>query len=140
MLASDRTEECELRTELTESLPAVRADAEQLRQVLINLVRNAVQAMGGQGTVEVTTRRRSERASTVMGRDAVAGHSDWVEIAVRDRGPGIAVEELDRVFDKFYRGKRTKDKVKGTGMGLSIARGIVDPICAPCGWPCAAQA
>src|SRR5204863_5846018 len=54
LLATDRAEDCEIVTQLSGDLPPVRADAEQLRQVLINLVRNAVQAMGGQGTVKVS--------------------------------------------------------------------------------------
>jgi two-component system, NtrC family, sensor histidine kinase HydH len=121
VLASDRTEECELRTELTENLPLVRADAEQLRQVLINLIRNAVQAMGGQGTVEVTTRQRSERVSTAIGRDAVPNHADWVEIAVRDEGPGIAPQVQKNLFVPFF---TTKDR--GTGLGLAISQRVVE--------------
>jgi len=119
VLASDRTEECELRTELSESLPPVRADAEQLRQVLINLVRNAVQAMGGQGTVQVTTRRRS--ASTGVPRDAMPPQADWVEIAVRDEGPGIAPQVQKHLFVPFF---TTKDR--GTGLGLAISQRVVE--------------
>jgi len=119
VLASDRTEECELRTELTESLPLVRADAEQLRQVLINLIRNAVQAMGGQGTVQVTTRRRS--ATTGMARDTVVPQADWVEIAVRDEGPGMAPQVQKNLFVPFF---TTKDR--GTGLGLAISQRVVE--------------
>jgi len=118
VLASDRTEECELRTELTESLPLVRADAEQLRQVLINLIRNAVQAMGGQGTVQVTTRRRSAATGP---RDAVPPQADWVEIAVRDEGPGIAPQVQKHLFVPFF---TTKDR--GTGLGLAISQRVVE--------------
>ncbi len=121
VLASDRTEECELRTDLTESLPPVRADAEQLRQVLINLIRNAVQAMGGHGTVQVTTRRRSERASTALGRDPVVPQSDWIEIAVRDQGPGMAPQVQKNLFVPFF---TTKDR--GTGLGLAISQRVVE--------------
>ena len=119
VLASDRTEECELRTELSESLPLVRADAEQLRQVLINLIRNAVQAMGGRGTVQVTTRPRS--TSTGLGRDAVLPQADWVEIAVRDEGPGIAPQVQKNLFVPFF---TTKDR--GTGLGLAISQRVVE--------------
>jgi signal transduction histidine kinase len=121
VLASDRTEECELRTDLTESLPPVRADAEQLRQVLINLIRNAVQAMGGHGTVQVTTRRRSERSSTAIGRDPVVPQSDWIEIAVRDEGPGMAPQVQKNLFVPFF---TTKDR--GTGLGLAISQRVVE--------------
>ncbi|MEO6600698.1 MAG: ATP-binding protein [Polyangiaceae bacterium] len=121
VLASDRTEECELLTELTENLPPVRADAEQLRQVLINLIRNAVQAMGGQGTVQVITRRRNERSSTPLGRDPAMPPTDWIEIAVRDEGPGIAPQVQKNLFVPFF---TTKDR--GTGLGLAISQRVVE--------------
>jgi signal transduction histidine kinase len=121
VLASDRTEECELRTDLAEALPMVRADAEQLRQVLINLIRNAVQAMGGHGTVQVTTRRRSDHNSTALGRDPVVPHADWIEIAVRDEGPGIAPQVQKNLFVPFF---TTKDR--GTGLGLAISQRVVE--------------
>jgi two-component system sensor histidine kinase KdpD len=47
-------------------------------------------------------------------------------ITVLDRGPGISSDELERVFEKFYRGRKGRDKVEGTGMGLAIAKGIVE--------------
>lgn len=121
VLASDRTEECELRTDLAEALPMVRADAEQLRQVLINLIRNAVQAMGGRGTVQVTTRRRSEHNSTALARDHVVPHADWIEIAVRDEGPGMAPQVQKNLFVPFF---TTKDR--GTGLGLAISQRVVE--------------
>jgi two-component system, OmpR family, sensor histidine kinase KdpD len=45
---------------------------------------------------------------------------------VLDRGPGINPDELQRIFEKFYRGRRGRDKVEGTGMGLAIAKGIIE--------------
>jgi len=50
---------------------------------------------------------------------------DTVTISVRDYGPGIPPDELEAVFERFYRGKQTQESVAGTGMGLSIARDIV---------------
>jgi signal transduction histidine kinase len=50
---------------------------------------------------------------------------DAVSICVRDFGPGIPADELDSIFQRFYRGKHTQDSIPGTGMGLSIARDIV---------------
>jgi len=47
-------------------------------------------------------------------------------ISVLDRGPGIAADELERVFEKFYRGRRGREKAEGTGMGLAIAKGIIE--------------
>ncbi len=114
LLASDRAEVSDVRMELEETLPGVRVDAEQLRQVLINLVRNASQAMGATGTVYVTTRSREQRR--LGGSEVVR----FVEIAVRDEGPGIAPQVMKNLFVPFV---TTKDK--GTGLGLAISQRVV---------------
>lgn len=108
LLASDRDGSCEYDTHLDPDLPRVRADAEQLRQVLLNLIRNAGQAMGGRGTITITTRRR--RTDT----------TDNVEIAVTDHGPGISAEVRANLFVPFF---TTRDQ--GTGLGLAISERIV---------------
>lgn len=116
VLASDRVEEYSFDAELSTELPLVRADAEQLRQVLINLVRNAVQAMNGSGRVRVSTRARPGR---VVG--AALMTPDWVELSVRDDGPGIAPQVLKSLFVPFF---TTKDQ--GTGLGLAISQRMVE--------------
>jgi two-component system, NtrC family, sensor histidine kinase HydH len=108
LLSSDRDGSCEYETQLEQGLPSVRADAEQLRQVLINLIRNAAQAMGGRGTVTITTRSRAESAERS------------VEIAVTDRGPGIAPEVRPHLFVPFF-----TTRAQGTGLGLAISERIV---------------
>jgi PAS domain S-box-containing protein len=93
-----------VRLDLAADLPAVDADPEQLKRVLLNVVNNALEAMeAGQGEVVVSTR---------------AGGPE-VEIAVMDRGPGV--EDVERIFEPYY-----TTKVKGTGLGLAIARQIVE--------------
>jgi two-component system, OmpR family, sensor histidine kinase KdpD len=62
-----------------------------------------------------------ETAIAISARQA----NDAVSIRVRDFGPGVPANELDAIFEWFYRGKQTKDSIPGTGMGLSIARDIV---------------
>jgi two-component system sensor histidine kinase HydH len=114
VLSSDRAEVSDTHTELDPDLPVARADAEQLRQVLINLIRNAVQAMAGHGTVHIRTRARSERPRGVG--DAIT----WVEISVRDEGPGIAPQVMKNLFVPFV---TTKDR--GTGLGLAISQRVV---------------
>jgi PAS domain S-box-containing protein len=85
---------------------AVRADPDKLRQVLDQLVENAVKYSPGGGVVRVEARRRRHA----------------VEVSVTDEGIGIPLAHRDRVFDKFY---RVDEDVAGTGLGLFIARGLV---------------
>jgi two-component system sensor histidine kinase HydH len=108
LLSSDRDGGCEYETALGSGLPSVRADAEQLRQVLLNLIRNAGQAMGGRGTITITTRSRAESAD------------QSVEIAVTDRGPGITPEVRPHLFVPFF-----TTRAQGTGLGLAISERIV---------------
>jgi two-component system sensor histidine kinase HydH len=114
LLASDRAEVSDVRMDLDPALSRVRADAEQLRQVLINLVRNASQAMGASGTIYVSTKNRTLRSRTAGDPTTV------VEIAVRDEGPGIAPQVMKNLFVPFV---TTKDR--GTGLGLAISQRVI---------------
>jgi PAS domain S-box-containing protein len=87
-------------------LPLISADPAKLKQVVINLVMNAVQALQGDGTVTLTTRRRGKRA---------------VELLVSDTGPGVPAELRDSIFNPFF---TTKPEGEGTGLGLYICRNI----------------
>jgi two-component system sensor histidine kinase HydH len=97
-------------------LPFVRIDAEQLRQVLLNILQNALQAMGSRGTITITTRTRTQPAAGRPG-NGVRREAEWVEIAVRDTGPGIAAPTLKHLFVPFFSTKAT-----GTGLGLAISQ------------------
>jgi PAS domain S-box-containing protein len=88
-------------------IPLVEADANRLKQVLINLVMNAVQAMGTKGTLTLTTRTHAE---------------DYAEILLHDSGPGIPAELRERIFDPFF---TTKADGEGTGLGLYVCRHII---------------
>jgi two-component system sensor histidine kinase AtoS len=105
MLAGNKWS-AEIALELADDLPVVQADGEALKQVILNLVLNAVQATPGDGRVTVRTASRSEGE---------------VEIEVADDGEGIAEENLEKVFDPFFSTKPT-----GTGLGLAMVRRIVD--------------
>jgi two-component system sensor histidine kinase KdpD len=87
-------------------LPLVRVDARQLQHVLVNLLDNAA---------------RYAPAGTRVRLEARRGQNGSVDIAVADRGPGIAPAEQRRVFEPFYRGERG-----GSGLGLAIARGLAE--------------
>jgi signal transduction histidine kinase len=99
-----------VRTNLTEDLTYVHGDRVQLQQVVLNLILNAVEAMNS-----VAEGKRELLISTE--EDQTGG----VLVAVRDSGPGIVPEQLERVFEAFYTTKST-----GVGMGLSICRSIVN--------------
>ncbi len=100
---------------------AVRADHQQLEQVLMNLVVNARDAMEGVGTITISVANRPAPARSEPRRRA-APPGDFLEIRVRDTGPGIEPQVIDKVFDPFF---TTKAKGEGTGLGLSTVYGIV---------------
>jgi signal transduction histidine kinase len=105
----------ELKVDQEEALPRVEADAEQLKQVLINLVQNAMQAMvdtGGSITVKTV---RPDRFT-----DFRSAGDSFVELHVTDTGPGIPQEQQQHIFVPFYTTKQ-----KGTGLGLAICQRIV---------------
>jgi signal transduction histidine kinase len=116
ILAPSHDDQVAIAVELAENLPQVRIDAEQLRQVVMNLVTNAVQAMGGSGRVSVATAyRRTARATW-----PVTLANGAVEIRVADTGPGISTKVLKNLFIPFF-----TTKAKGTGLGLAISQRIV---------------
>ena len=116
-----------LRTELATPSPVSWCNRTGIEQVLINLVNNAIQAMGKGGTVTVRTKR--ERIAYVPRDDGLRemkGLHTGDEIAVvevQDRGPGIPSGIMDRIFDPFF---TTKPTGEGTGLGLPICKRIVE--------------
>jgi len=100
----------ELRTQVEDGLPAIHGNANQIQQVLMNLLLNAEQAiedLGRPGVVELSAARAA---------------ADRVELRVRDNGPGIPPHIVGRIFEPFF---TTKPTGKGTGLGLSVTFGIV---------------
>jgi C4-dicarboxylate-specific signal transduction histidine kinase len=98
-----------LETQLATDLPPVRGDRIQLQQVIMNLVVNAVEAMGA---VDEGTRELQIGASK---------NQDDIHITVRDAGPPLRPESLERFFEAFH-----STKPSGMGMGLSICRSIIE--------------
>jgi len=105
------TRKVEFSIQISPALPPFLADAEQLHQVLLNLVLNGIQAIDREGKISIEAGLRDGDA---LNRSAM------VEIAVTDNGPGIPPEHLDRIFRPFYTTKRG-----GTGLGLSLCRRII---------------
>jgi signal transduction histidine kinase len=102
-----------------DAVPArAEVDAGQIEQVITNVLVNAMQATPGRGSVEVEV--STERAMPPPDLDGP--EAEYVCARVRDDGSGIAPEDLPRVFEPFF---TTKDVGEGTGLGLSVAHGIV---------------
>jgi len=96
----------EISLHLDNQLPPVLADESQVRQVILNIALNGIQAMEGKGRLEIATSRRDNS----------------IHIIIEDEGCGIAEENLDKIFTPFYSAKPHK---KSTGLGLSICENIV---------------
>jgi two-component system, NtrC family, sensor kinase len=99
-----------IRSDLLQDLPKVRADRVQLQQVILNLITNAIEAMGsaeGRQRLLIVTSQRQEPSSVL--------------VTVQDNGPGIDPDARDRIFDAFF-----STKSSGMGMGLFICRSIVE--------------
>ena len=105
-------------TELAADLPQVWGDADLVKQVLLNILVNAEQAIEGHGNIIVQSRRYLARAAAKPGTEALPK----VEISIMDTGCGIPEANLQRIFDPFF---TSKEVGKGTGLGLSVSYGII---------------
>jgi two-component system sensor histidine kinase KdpD len=99
-----------VRVELPENLPLVRIDVDRISEVVSQLLENAAKYSAPESTIHIT--------GEVRGR--------MVMTSVADRGPGIDDFEQSLIFEKFYRGRNQRMQVQGTGMGLAIAKAIVE--------------
>ncbi|HEX7665294.1 MAG TPA: ATP-binding protein, partial [Polyangiaceae bacterium] len=145
ILASQQAEAIDVNLELSDKVPRAKIDAEQFRQVVINLVQNAMQAMDGHGKVTIATSPRklsrtwatmpaSERMPSAQKSGAQKGLKstaarvsrpdegllEFVEVSVKDTGPGISQKVLKNLFVPFF-----TTKEQGTGLGLAISQSIV---------------
>ncbi len=105
-----RTSSVELSTNLQENLPWAQFDRNQIKQVIINLVNNAIYAMPRGGTLQVATEKSTRY-----------NHS-WIKLVVQDNGIGIPPDAMQRIFEPFY---TTRGDKGGTGLGLSVTYGII---------------
>jgi two-component system, NtrC family, sensor kinase len=100
-----------IQKELAADLPMVSSDASQLQQVFLNILNNAIDAIGKNGTITLKTLHLPE--------------SQQVAIKISDTGPGMSQETVEKIFDPFF---TTKEVGKGTGLGLSISYSIVEKL------------
>ncbi len=109
-----------------DTLPLISLDTDQMKQVFLNIMINAIQAMPDGGELKVVTAYRpqvqSPGDSTGLRPAGETGSLDCVAVEFHDTGTGISAEELPRIFDPFF---TTKEVGQGTGLGLSISYGIV---------------
>jgi two-component system nitrogen regulation sensor histidine kinase GlnL len=103
---------------LPQDLPSIPGDPHQLRQIFVNLLTNAFEALGSSGSVEIGASEHIAEYDTCVGGD---GAQALLVIEVADDGPGIPAELTDRIFSPFF-----TTKAKGSGLGLAIVRKIVD--------------
>jgi signal transduction histidine kinase/ActR/RegA family two-component response regulator len=125
LLASGLLRECELVVDCPPQVVWAMADQTQMQQVLVNLIMNAVDAMGGRGTIELAVERvvlPSPDPGSGLRAAGTLPAGAYIRFAVKDQGPGIPEEHVSRVFDPFF---TTKGVGKGTGLGLSVAQGIM---------------
>jgi signal transduction histidine kinase len=99
-----------LRVRLLHDLPEVLADSRRLGQVLVNLILNASKFGPAKQVIDLT----------------VSVRDDVIRVAVADRGPGVAAEQAQRLFEPYYRAASSADGKDGVGLGLSIVKSIVE--------------
>jgi PAS domain S-box-containing protein len=99
-----------LKADFPATLPVVKADPERIGQVLSNLVGNAIKFAPPSGRITITAEERDGA----------------VEVAVSDTGSGISADHLPNIFDRFWQSQESSIRTKGAGLGLPIARGIVE--------------
>jgi len=113
-------------------IPKVTADRKRLRQVLVNIIGNAIKFTADGGRIEVTPELHEKGTDYVTRYGKV--ESDYLDIMVKDEGIGIDKDEIDRIFEKFYEVGEIEKHItskyrflgRGVGLGLPIARGIVE--------------
>jgi two-component system phosphate regulon sensor histidine kinase PhoR len=98
-----------IKKELTSDLPSVRVDSERVKQVLVNLVHNAIKFTPPGGSITISSRYDDK----------------YVSIEVTDTGTGISRNDLPHIFERFYKADRARSG-GGTGMGLAIAKHVVE--------------
>jgi len=101
----------DVQTDYDQELPAITSDSTQLQQVFLNILNNAIDAIGKDGEILI-------RTSFIAKNNALA-------IEISDNGPGIPKDALNKIFDPFF---TTKEVGKGTGLGLSISYSIVEKL------------
>ena len=105
-----KSKRIKVQTEIVSPIPALRANPTRLRQVLDNVVGNAIKYSHANGEVKIS----------------VHSEADQIILQVVDHGPGISPADQPHIFDKFYRGSNISSEIAGSGLGLAIVKTIVE--------------
>ncbi len=111
-----------VKTNLDSDLPLLNASGLHLRKIVMNLVTNAMEAIGEKGELQLTTTFKDHSSLLLKGYEKEL-NGPYVRLRAKDSGPGIALDDLDRIFEPFYTKKILGRS--GTGLGLSIVWNIV---------------
>jgi PAS domain S-box-containing protein len=115
------TKRAVIETNLDRDLPAIRASAAQLRQIVLNLITNSSDAIGDRdGVIRVITRRVSLKGRSAAASFTMLADGDYVQLEVSDTGRGMSTATQAQVFDPFF-----STKSAGRGLGLAVVQGIV---------------
>jgi PAS domain S-box-containing protein len=119
--------EHQLSLSMASGLPLVRADAYRLHQILYNVLSNAVKYTPRNGQIWVEAQEYQPDNVPEHIRLTLASGRRYVHLAVRDTGVGVSADEIDRIFDRFYRTENPlKVEAGGTGLGLSLVKPLVE--------------
>jgi two-component system NtrC family sensor kinase len=105
-----KSKQIKVQTDIVSPIPAMRANPTRLRQVLDNVVGNAIKYSHANGEVKIS----------------VHSEADQIILQVVDQGPGISPSDQPHIFDKFYRGSNISSEIAGSGLGLAIVKTIVE--------------
>ncbi|MDY7037243.1 MAG: sensor histidine kinase [Thermodesulfobacteriota bacterium] len=104
-----RINNIEIKTRLQENLPVIASDQSQLQQVFLNIISNAIDAIGKDGCIEIES----------------SCSNSMIDVYIKDNGPGISEDQQKKVFDPFF---TTKQSGKGTGLGLWVTYSIIEKL------------
>jgi signal transduction histidine kinase len=122
----------ELQAQIPTDLPLVQGNARALREVLSNLIDNALKytPAGGRIDIRIGKKQRTPQGETLTSDHApnlpVANRQQRLAIAISDTGPGIPPQDLEHLFERHYRGVQASTAIPGTGLGLAIAKELIE--------------
>jgi PAS domain S-box-containing protein len=105
-----QTDKHEIRAEFPEDFPIVLGDEDRLAQVLYNLLSNAIKYSPKGGEIVISGEERADK----------------IIVCVRDHGPGLSPRDIPHIFDRFYRAEEAQRKTQGAGLGLYLARAVIE--------------